>query len=339
MNVTNLIGHFHPLLVHLPIGILVLSILVSFVSRFERWVALQSSVSFILFWGSFTAVFSCISGYLLSLNGDYDTVLLQKHQWTGIALALVSTLAWLFQRFSKKENKVFQAFLGLALGGLLVVVGHYGGSLTHGTGYLTEGVFEKIEKPKMLEKMTDSLQNSVLQTALNAPILPKDSPKTRVEIHKTASQNPIILKDKTVSQVGKMTISTPLETSLIVEKPVFIYQDLIKPILEQRCYSCHGAHKSKGDLRLDSPEFIKQGGENGVVLVAGNSEKSSLYTSLLLPVEDDAHMPPEGKPQMTEQQIQLIRFWIEKGAFFDKTIHENLIPSTPNTDTLKNRKH
>jgi uncharacterized membrane protein/mono/diheme cytochrome c family protein len=316
MNITNLIGHFHPLLVHLPIGILVLGILVTLASRFERWATLQTLLPFILFWGALSAICSCISGYLLSWSGDYNADLLEKHQWTGIALAVVSTAAWVFQRFNtKNKNQTVNTLFGLAMGGLLVVVGHYGGSLTHGLGYLTEGVFEKVKKPKVLEKQVDSLQNSQIQAILSPNILQKDSAKTNV----SSVKNPIS-EGKTILQAA---ISTPeTSTVAVAENPVFIYQDLIKPILEQRCYSCHGPNKSKADLRLDSPELIRQGGEDGVVLVAGSPEKSPLYSSLLLPLEDDKHMPPDGKPQLTEQQVQLIHFWIEKGASFDKTVQQ-----------------
>ena len=141
MNFANLIGHFHPLLVHLPIGILVLGILVAFISRFERWETLQPFLPFILFWGALSAVASCITGYVLSWSGDYNADLLEKHQWTGIALAAVSTGAWASDRFYKKQNTIINTLSWLCIGGLLLVVGHYGGSLTHVNGYLTEGVF------------------------------------------------------------------------------------------------------------------------------------------------------------------------------------------------------
>ena len=315
MNIANLIGHFHPLLVHLPIGILVLSVLVSMASRFERWRALQSFVPFILFWGALSAIASCVTGYLLSLSGDYNVVLLENHQWTGIALAAISTAVWAFHRFYKNQNSIFNTFSVLVIGGLLMVVGHYGGSLTHGVGYLTEGVFEKAKKPKTLEKSADSLQNKQIQALLSPAILQKDSLKDIDFSNKTPLNN--------VGKNGVLPIIPTNETTpTVAENPVFIYKDLIQPILEQRCYNCHGANKSKADLRLDSPEFIRQGSENGAIIEAGNAEKSNLFIGLVLPLEDDKHMPPEGKSQLTAQQIQLIHFWIEHGASFDKTVQE-----------------
>lgn len=318
MNIANLIGHFHPLLVHLPIGILIFGVLVAIVSRFERWSTLQPFLPFILFWGALSAITSCVTGYLLSLSGDYNADLLEKHQWTGIVLAAVSTAAWAFHRFYKNKNTVWHVVSVLGIGGLLVVVGHYGGSLTHGVDYLTEGVFvrkdsfgEKVKKPKLLENAADSLQNQQIQALLNPTISQKDSALLK--------QPPLNKGDKNGIQPLISTIRTTLT---VPENPVFIYKDLIQPILQQRCYNCHGANKSKADLRLDSPEFIRQGSENGAIIEAGNAEKSNLYRGLVLPLEDDKHMPPEGKPQLTAQQIQLIRFWIEHGASFDKSVQE-----------------
>ena len=143
MNITQLIGHFHPLLVHLPIGILVLGLLVVFATQFESWRNLRSILPFLLFWAALSAIISCITGYLLSLNGDYNADLLEKHQWTGIALAVLSTILWASYTFLKQENKAIYAASWISVAVLLTVVGHFGGSLTHGVGYLTEGVFKK----------------------------------------------------------------------------------------------------------------------------------------------------------------------------------------------------
>jgi mono/diheme cytochrome c family protein len=93
------------------------------------------------------------------------------------------------------------------------------------------------------------------------------------------------------------------------------YERQIKPILTDRCYSCHGAQKQKGQLRLDSPAAIQTGGKSGAVVVAGHPDKSSLYARLLLPKDDDDVMPAKGDP-MAHDQCELIRQWIASGADF-----------------------
>lgn len=94
------------------------------------------------------------------------------------------------------------------------------------------------------------------------------------------------------------------------------YAKNVQPILADRCYSCHGAEKQKGDLRLDSPEGIKKGGKNGSILTPGNLAKSSLYSLTLLPAGDDDRMPAKGDP-LTQAQTDALREWIVAGAIFN----------------------
>jgi hypothetical protein len=84
--------------------------------------------------------------------------------------------------------------------------------------------------------------------------------------------------------------------------------------LKTKCYSCHSAVKKKGGLRLDGEGYITKGGKNGAILTKGNPGESILYTQLLLPLEDEKHMPPKGKKQLTRSEINLIHRWIAKGA-------------------------
>ncbi|MCF6285821.1 MAG: hypothetical protein L3K26_11575, partial [Candidatus Hydrogenedentes bacterium] len=90
----------------------------------------------------------------------------------------------------------------------------------------------------------------------------------------------------------------------------------IRPVLEERCFKCHGEKKQKGEVRLDDPESIMIGGEEGPVIVAGKPEESKFYTLLVLPSEDEDIMPAKGGP-LTEAQIKAIHAWITAGAKFD----------------------
>ena len=87
----------------------------------------------------------------------------------------------------------------------------------------------------------------------------------------------------------------------------------VRSILAHNCYSCHGAAKSKGGLRLDTKEFVLKGGEDGVVLVAGHPEKSDLIRRIKLPAGHDDAMPTKGK-RLTDSDISLLEFWIKQGA-------------------------
>jgi hypothetical protein len=100
-----------------------------------------------------------------------------------------------------------------------------------------------------------------------------------------------------------------------------LYQDIIEPILDSKCYSCHSSKKRKGDLRLDQVEFMMQGGKHGAIIEAENPDSSSLYSRLMLPVEDELHMPPGERPQLSSSEISLVKTWIEEGASFDKKVN------------------
>lgn len=86
----------------------------------------------------------------------------------------------------------------------------------------------------------------------------------------------------------------------------------VKPILHERCYSCHGALKQEGGLRLDTAELARKGGDSGAAIVPKDLAGSSMI-SRITATDESVRMPPEGKP-LTEDQISLITRWIESGA-------------------------
>jgi len=97
--------------------------------------------------------------------------------------------------------------------------------------------------------------------------------------------------------------------------PSTVYSTQIQPLLSKHCWSCHGADKQKGNLRLDSPSAIMQGGKKGMAVVAGHPEKSSLLALTTLPADDPDVMPQKGD-HLTPAQIDLLRTWIVAGADF-----------------------
>jgi len=105
-----------------------------------------------------------------------------------------------------------------------------------------------------------------------------------------------------------------------------VYQDLIHPIFEQNCVQCHGPDKVKGELRLDSFELAMQGGELGDTIVPGDIDASELIYRLHLEIDDDEHMPPEGKPQPTDGQVAILEWWIQSGAMASGLVGELEVP-------------
>jgi hypothetical protein len=94
----------------------------------------------------------------------------------------------------------------------------------------------------------------------------------------------------------------------------------VQPILNQNCKSCHNPRNLKGELNLTNFEELLKGGENGEVLKAGNPELSALFAKMILPLEDEDHMPPKEKRQPSKEEIELIKSWIVAGASQNKTL-------------------
>jgi uncharacterized membrane protein len=136
------IGRFHPVLVHLPIGMLLLALLFEALSRCERYRELRSSVPLVLLLGAVASAFSCLTGWLLSQHGEYEPALLSRHQWLGISVAIVSFSAyWLKIRQIPAASRIAAILL---LPGILLT-GHWGITLTHGEDYLTKSSQTELE--------------------------------------------------------------------------------------------------------------------------------------------------------------------------------------------------
>ncbi|MFL0163205.1 c-type cytochrome domain-containing protein [Aquirufa salirivi] len=168
-------GHFHPMLVHLPIGMLLMGMILYVFSKKED-AERQKSIAPILWSTGITALISCAMGWCLSLAGEYDKDTLFLHQWLGISLALSSlALAYMAQFWSQDSlmSRFFKPLLSLAF--ILVMwTGHLGGNLTHGSDYLTSylpqpwrhwlGIAPR--EQKMVEKGVQPIRIKNLQEAL-----------------------------------------------------------------------------------------------------------------------------------------------------------------------------
>lgn len=96
------------------------------------------------------------------------------------------------------------------------------------------------------------------------------------------------------------------------------YAKDIKPIFDKSCVKCHGAEKPKAKLRLDNLEGALKGGADGKVIEPGKSAESVLLHNVARLGEEDYWMPPPDNkakiPQLTTEEIGLIRAWIDQGA-------------------------
>ncbi|MDH5251117.1 MAG: hypothetical protein OEW40_19140, partial [Cyclobacteriaceae bacterium] len=96
--ITAFIGRFHPLLVHLPIGILFLAFIFEFLSVFPKYRKLRKSIQPALLLGALFSIASAGSGYFLSLEGGYENELLTLHRNSGIATAVFASLFYFLHK-------------------------------------------------------------------------------------------------------------------------------------------------------------------------------------------------------------------------------------------------
>ena len=130
------IARLHPLLVHLPIGILIFAAVLEVLKWRTRNQALDVAIQAALFIGFFSALFAGATGWFLSDEGGYDETMLWQHQWSGIGLIVFSLLLY-FSKTTKISffKKIYRFLFAIVLL-LLFLAGHFGGNLTHGSDYL-----------------------------------------------------------------------------------------------------------------------------------------------------------------------------------------------------------
>lgn len=95
------------------------------------------------------------------------------------------------------------------------------------------------------------------------------------------------------------------------ENEKLTYDDHIRPLLENKCFSCHNPDKKKGGLELTSYSGLMNGGSGGAVVDAGNPSGSRLWT--MSAHKEEPVMPPEGAP-MEAKDLALLSKWIAGGV-------------------------
>ncbi len=120
------------------------------------------------------------------------------------------------------------------------------------------------------------------------------------------------------------------EKRIVPLEEALVFEDVVKPVFEQKCVSCHNAEKLKGQLRLTDSASIVKGGKTGELFVAGKPELSLLLRRIRLPLEEKKHMPPSGKPQLTSDEEELLTQWIKSGTLFSTKV-----TALPESDTLR----
>lgn len=246
------LGRMHPLLLHLPIGVLALLAILPLVRKEIGHVAFGKVRTLVLDLGLILTIATSVFGLFLAQEDGYSPESLATHKWMAVALCVLVYVLHTFQQGGSSDKQWYKGLTLLTLG-VLVGTGHFGGAITHGENYLWE------------------------------PILPKEE----IDIAKTS-----------------------------------LFVATIEPILTAKCNKCHNERKAKGKLVMSTQAGLMKGGESGPLWLADQPDSSLLLQRIHLPIEIEEHMPPEGKPQLTALEKELIGEWIMAGADLDKPMKE-----------------
>jgi uncharacterized membrane protein len=307
------IGRFHPIFLHLPVGILALLCLFELIcctQRGERKFGEASLLMLLL--GSAGAVLAVMAGIMLSREGGYVGGNFSLHQTMGLigtAGVLISLVVRLtaMGRGSMELLNAYRALYFISFG-IMGLGAHFGGNMSHGNKFLIDHAPAMVREPIVaMEKLLLGL--------VEKPRVEKHTPATEVKPVVPAEVKPVAIE--------KAPTTPPAPDG----DDKLVFQHVILPVLTAKCNKCHSEEKSKGELRMDTYEMAMKGGENGKNFVAGKLDESLSIERIMLPDSDDEHMPPEGKDQLTPEEIALLKWWVEQGASGTQKVKEAKFPA------------
>jgi uncharacterized membrane protein len=142
---------FHTVTLHMPIGFVVMAVILEVYSFFRPSEPLRKAIGIVLLFSALSAVVVVLLGIFRASGGGYEPETLEEHRWFGIAVGVVTGLVYLVHIFAFREKggkggAVLYRILLLADSILLVIAGHGGGNLTHGSKYLYENAPDWVVK-------------------------------------------------------------------------------------------------------------------------------------------------------------------------------------------------
>ena len=383
---TALLGRFHPIVLHFPIGLLMGVFLLELAGVFRKFRNVEPAHWLLLSLSTLSAIVAATFGVFLSWEGGYEESAVFWHQWTGIGVAVLAVITFglrvAFVRSWKNGLRTAYRLALLATILMVTIAGHYGGNLTHGSEFLFENMpawmpmatvnrqgsgvdevsgstyaesIQSIFESRCYEchgetKIKGDFQLTTRENLLTpgesgeVAVVPgnaSDSPLARMialpEEHEhvmppkgkgSLTGDEIVAIMQWIDRgadfgdgANLIELAAPkkehavIDTSDIDAGGQVNFTKHIWPIIEASCLECHNEVEVEGELRLDTKEFILEGGEFGAVLVPGNPDKSTFFELISLPQSDPDFMPAKNDP-LPDAQIELIKRWIEEGCEF-----------------------
>jgi uncharacterized membrane protein len=326
-------GVFHPAVVHFPIALLTLAAIVESWSVFRRKRKPLHTTLVCLYFGAAAAVVATLLGWAnADANAQHGTTV-AIHRWSGVAVAVLAVIAAVLSIFvTRRESAGGKLVWGyrasvLAAGGLVGLVGMYGGMISFGKDHYADAYAQ-------LQRELNGTTNDAAETAVAAA---RDVARATASgaakvadavvapaVQTVANASPAVTPPTVgagPSTSPSLSPALPPASVAVVASAAAIggghldYVRDIEPIFTTHCVKCHGETKKKGGYRLDTKDRLFAAGDSGSVpIVPGKADESRLVKMIEGKGEfADSIMPPKGAP-LTYQQIQLIRQWIDDGA-------------------------
>ena len=102
----------------------------------------------------------------------------------------------------------------------------------------------------------------------------------------------------------------------VLMEDALVFNNMVQPILQAKCMSCHNSKKAKGELVMETEALLLKGGRGGILWDLNEPDLGLLLRRIHLPADQKKHMPPAGKPQLTDNEIEVLTQWIKKGHDF-----------------------
>ena len=369
----NVLGAFHPLIVHFPIALAIVAAL----AMLWNWIWQHDGFGEFAFhctWiAALTSVFVSASGWFFAESNASASNELFLHRWFGIGssagLIALAFMTSLVRSDSWPGLLKISRFASLLVAAGIGITAHFGGEMVWGEGQVTTPLshalsvsWESIRGKDAEVATAPTAQTSPTEPTTTAPTTPTptttaptttaptttapstSTPTTPVEpAAPTAPATPATtdapkpIAHTSIHDVLRMSVAfaisatqttppattPPADSSKSTVTPPAIPKDLeynknILPILEARCWDCHGKGVAKGGVAFDHvaelivKEPLVKSKQVPIILV-GKPASSAMVKAIQKPMTAKGHMPPKGE-RLTADQIALIEAWIQQGA-------------------------
>lgn len=293
-------GRLHPLIVHLPIGILLLAAVLEMLTLIKRFNYLRSLLSFVWLIGSLTSIAACIAGFLLADESGYDENVLFYHQWLGVAVAVFSLLFYA-ATYLKTLKPSIRIIASLVVVMLLSLAGHFGGTLTHGEEFLNEPLMTALghttdNVAKVDRKPITNIDEAVVYADLVEPILEEKCYKCH-----SASKKKGKLRLDAYTLMMKGGESGPAIVAGDAERSE-LYKRLLLPVEDKK----RMPPKGKAQLKASEIELIHwwiQHGEGSAVKHVREIAQNDANKEMLVSFVHETEVIPEFESELPQATV------------------------------------